>query len=137
MMEKTKRRLMNIIAVVLLIVLAACGWERKIVFKKPAGRESVEIQQRFPINLWGLRILLHHDGTRTTIYESRGDTFLSFADVLWSADNEELAVFICGNPPLRMEYSLSKNRSLPFDRMRSGGAAHIQADYHPVRNTMS
>jgi hypothetical protein len=105
--------------------------------KRPAGHESIEIQQRFPINLWGLRILLHHDGTRTTIFESRGDTFLSFADVLWSADNKELAVFICGNPPLRMAYSLSKNRSLPFGRMRSDVAGHIQADYHLVTNKMS
>jgi hypothetical protein len=46
-------------------------------------------------------------------------------------------VFICGNPPLRMAYSLTENRSVPFEQMRSDVAAHIQADYHLVPNQMS
>jgi len=134
--DMTRRRI-KIGAVVLLMLLAGCsGWQRKMVFKKPAGSESIEIQQWFPVSMWGIRILLHQNGSTKTLYESRGDTFLLFADVLWSPDNE-VAVFTCGNPALRMAYSLTANSFLPFERMRSGVAAHIQADYHLAPSKMS
>jgi len=118
-------------------MVGGCTWERKAVFKHPRGGDSVEIQQRFPVNLWGIRILLHRKGSAKTLYEKRGDTFLTFVDVFWSVDSKELAVFTCGSPSLRMAYNLTDDHSLPFVQMQSDVAAHIRTEYHLDSNKMS
>jgi hypothetical protein len=131
------RRLVEISAVLPLIVLAGCGWERKAIFKNSAGNASVEIHQTLPVNGWGIRVVLRRNDSTKILYERGEDTFLTFTDVSWSADNKYFGVLICGNPPLRMGYSLTAERLIPFSEVRSDLAAHIRTEYHLDPNKMS
>ena len=119
------------------IVLGGCAWGRKTLFSSPTGSTSLEIQQRFRFNLWGIRVLLHKGESIRTLYEMRGDTFLTFMDVFWSTDNRSLAVFTCGLPSLRMAYDLIGDRALPFDELQPGMTAHIRTEYHLDPKNMS
>jgi hypothetical protein len=71
-----------------------------------------------------------------TLYEVRGDTFLEFADVFWSADKSNVTVFTCGTPYLQLAYDLSSDHPLPFAPLQSVAAAHIRAEYHLDQNKM-
>jgi len=112
------------------LVLSHCGWEQKVVFKQSQGNAYVEIQQPFPVNGSGTRVLLYNNGSTKVLYEVRGDTFLEFADVFWSADGKDMAIYTCGVPYLELAYNLANNQSIPFPQVRTGVAAHIRSEYH-------
>jgi hypothetical protein len=133
-MRQSMSRLTIIVAVILL--LNACGWERKVIFKQGRGSASIEIQQPFPANGWGLRVILRINESAKTLYEVRGDTFLEFADVSWSADNSRVTVFTCGTPYLQLAYDLTGNHSLLFGPLQSAAASHIRFEYHLDQNKM-
>jgi hypothetical protein len=120
----------NYVSLIVLLssALVGCGWERKVAF--PSGASfNVQIQQPFPANGWGLRVLLQSKGYSKTLYELRGDVFLDFADVAWSAGNGAVVVLTCGTPPIRLAYNLTNNTFIPFASMESTVVAHIYAQY--------
>lgn len=113
-----------------LFTVSCSGWERKAVFRGSSSHIAVEIQQPFPANGWGIRVLLITDeGTPTTLYELRGDVFLDFADVAWSQNDTAVAIFTCGTPPIRLGYSPAEHKFIPFNELRSVTAEHIRREY--------
>lgn len=125
---------MNGVSTSLLLTLLSlnCGcstWEKKIVFAGPVPGVAIEIQQPFPANGWGLRVVLATPGNFTTLYQLRGDVFLDFAEVAWSRDGESLAIFSCGTPALRIRYKLAETKVLAFEDARSAVAAVIRSEY--------
>lgn len=123
-------RALTVLMVLFSALLCSCsGWERKMVFRGSSPGTSVEIQQPFPANGWGIRVMLASKGNVTTLYQLRGDVFLDFADVAWSPDDTAVAVFTCGTPPLRIGYSLASSTFLPFKDMQAMAEAHIRGTY--------
>ena len=105
-------------------------WESKVEFPGPSAGRVLYIEQPFPANGWGVRVVLKNGGSVKVLYEIRGDVFLDFADAAWSADGEKVALFSCGTPPLRMAYDLRSTRTRPFDQSETLVAAHIRSSYH-------
>ena len=110
------------------LFLFGCGWERKLVFPSPSNSETVEIDQPFPINGAGIRVLLNANRTSKTLYELRVDAFLDFAAVAWSTAGD-VAVFTCGTPPLRLAYSLKDSGPIPFSRMEVSLISDLRKEY--------
>jgi hypothetical protein len=110
------------------VFLAGCGWERKLVFTSPSTHESVEIDQPFPINGAGIRVLLNANRTSKTLYELRVDAFLDFATVVWSSAGD-VAVFTCGTPPLRLAYSAKDSQPIPFASMEASLVSDLRKEY--------
>ena len=95
----------------------------------------IDIQQPFPANGWGLRILLKNRETTKVMYEVRGDVFLNFADVAWSEPSQTVRIFVCGTPTVRVAYDMKRGASVPFDRIESILATDIKSRYHVNGNT--
>jgi hypothetical protein len=124
-------------AVVLLsFILTGCGWwEGKVAFPGPSQGTVLEIEQPFPANGWGIRIVLRTKNVTKALYQIRGDVVLNFADVAWAKDEGVVAVFTCGTPAVRLAYSVANGNELPFAQMQPMVAAHIRAGYHLDRKT--
>jgi hypothetical protein len=73
--------------------------------------------------------MLTSKGNVTTLYQLQGDAFLDFADVAWSPDDNAVAIFTCGTPPLRIGYSLASGTFLPFKDMQAMAESHIRGAY--------
>ena len=133
---KTSRHTRFPLIVFSVAALSGCGWERKVVFRAPSETALIEIQQPFPANGWGIRVLLEAKGQRKTIYTMRGDVFLDFADAAWSKDGETVAVFTCGTPFVRLAYNVATNNFVSFSNMEQTLAAHIRKEYKEYRPTV-
>lgn len=120
------------------LLLQGCStfWETKVTFPGPRQGVSVMIAQPFPANGWGIRVVLNNKKAPKTLYEVRGDVFLDFAEVAWSPDGEQVAVFTCGTPALRMAHNIADDRSVPFVQMEAAMALRVRAAYR-LDNQMS
>ena len=116
---------------IMAIFLVACGWERKIRFDLTPDDVSIEINQPFPANGWGLQVLLTKGARRKVLYKLRGDVFLDFADVT-SSKQGTVVIFTCGTPALRLAYDLKRDDFISFSGVRQISAAHIRQVYMPV-----
>jgi hypothetical protein len=110
------------------LLLSGCGWERKLDFASPSNRASVEIDQPFPINGAGIRIVVNANGVSKTVYELRVDAFLDFAAVAWSPV-DDLAIFTCGTPSIKLAYSVSQSHPIPFTSMEPLLVSSLRRDY--------
>lgn len=119
-----------VLAMLAVVCLSGCGWERKARFESPSRGTSLEVQQPFPANGWGIQFELRSKGSTKTLYNLRGDVFLDFVDAAWSPDSSRVAVFTCGTPRVRLAYSLATGRDIPFQEMESAMAADIRHRYH-------
>jgi hypothetical protein len=111
------------------LVCSSCGWEAKAVWPSPNGSAQVEIEQKLPVNLWGLRTVLVSRGQTIVLKEQRGDSDVSFAEVYWEKDSGAVAVYACGIQRLKVAYSLKEGRALPFDPFEAKIAARIRDEY--------
>lgn len=108
----------------------ACGWQNKVVFRSSSGVTGIEIQQPFPLNEAGVRVILKRRAGDVTLYTERADTVLSFADAVWVKEEDSVAVFACiGSRSIREAYSLTRNAPIPFDSLRSNLARKIRNEY--------
>ena len=119
----------TLLLTMVLTFLNGCGWERKVVARAPSEKTSIEIQQPFPANGWGVRIVLRTKDRTETLYELRGDVFLDFADVVWTVGEDSLAVLTCGTPSIRVAYNSRTSSFMPFSQMEPIIAAHIRSEY--------
>jgi hypothetical protein len=113
--------------------LASCGWEKKLTLRQDNGEGRVEIEEPFPINGSGLRIVHESHGEKATLLEVRADTFLSFADAVWTQDGSTVAVFICrGGPDIRVAYDVKNHHPLAFtEAFKKMLANDIRNRYRP------
>jgi hypothetical protein len=88
------------------------------------------VEQPFPADGWGVRVVVRNGNEVKVLYELRGDVFLDFADAAWSADGEKVTLFLCGTPPLRIGYDIKTGKMRRFDQSESMMAAHIRSNYH-------
>jgi hypothetical protein len=105
-------------------------WESKAEFVGPTAGKALYVEQPFPANRWGIRVVLKNGSDVKVLYEIRGDVFLEFADAAWSSDGRRVTLFGCGTPPLRISYDLRSAATRPFDEGQSLVAAHIRSIYH-------
>lgn len=111
-------------------MLSGCRswWESKVEFPGPKAGEAIYIEQPFPANGWGIRVVLKDGAATKILYEMRGDVFLRFADAVWSPDGGKVTLFTC-TPPLQISYDIRSGTMLPFESSRSAIAAHIRSTY--------
>lgn len=119
-----------LITAVLWICLAGCGWEQKATFRSPSSTKTVVLDQPFPMNMSGLRILLTTKEHTKTLYSARGDTFVEFADVAWSDHETITVVFTCGSPAVRLAYRSKDETFIEFAQMLPLLMRHIRDHYH-------
>ena len=115
--------------VLLVILLASCGWERKLSFERHDRSASVEFMQPFPANGWGLEVRLITSSGQQTLYRIRGDVFLEFAQVYWSSDNKTVGIFTCGSPALKLAYEMPTHAKVPFSSIEKEMRATIEKTY--------
>ena len=117
---------------VLCSALGSCNswWDQKVVFPSPLSGTALEIQQPFPTNGWGMRVVLKTSPVTKVLYEVRGDVFLDFADGVWSANGTMVALFTCGTPPVKIAYDVDHGVDMAFANAQSMIAAHIRSSYH-------
>ena len=111
------------------VLLSSCGWQRKLAWQSPDGKSEIEIQQKLPINYWGLRVTLTASGKEIVLLEQRGDSAIKFSHVYWEGDGSAVAVYGCGIQNLSVAYSIKGSRLIPFDRLAGKVAASIRAEY--------
>ena len=90
------------------------------------------------MNGWGLKVVLRERDRNVTLFEARGDTFMSFAHVVWPKNGDAVGVFVCrGGDPVNVAYDRMNRRQVPFVSLQKAMAADIRAIYHPVVSSAS
>ena len=116
---------------ILLFVLGGCRawWEQKVAFPSPSADAVLRIEQPFPANGWGTRVILQGRSGSKVLYQIRGDVFLDFVDVAWSPKGDAVGVFTCGTPALRIAYDVGNGREYRFAQMERLIVEHIRSRY--------
>lgn len=111
--------------------LGSCNvWESKVSFSSSVAGRRIDIEQPFPANGWGLRVVLHDRKVTKTLYAIRGDVFLDFAAVTWTPNGDTAAILICGTPRVELAYKISQEAFQPFAGSIPTMASHIRSMYH-------
>ena len=116
------------------LCLSGCGWRPKISFPAPDGHHQIVILQPWLMNPWGFRIDLVTPNDKRTVYSQRGDVFIYFVHVCWSADSLSFALLATGSTTIDFAYDIKSNREIPFDRLKDAMAASIRGEYHLDRD---
>jgi hypothetical protein len=118
-----------------MLLLSGCGWQNKMSFPAPDGREQVMVLQPWPENSWGFRIELAAPAAHQILFERKRESFIYFIHVYWSPDSKSFAVLATGLTQIQFAYDIEHHhQEIPFDRLRAAMAASIKNEYHLDRN---
>lgn len=123
------RQCMRVVVIAITLLLTSCGWQERLRFSSPDKSSLVRVLSPYPLDSAGLAIVLQTRAGAKDLYRSRGDVFLFFFDIYWSADNK-LAIITCGNPSLRIAYDVQRSRSLEFQHFEVEMAQVIRQNYN-------
>ena len=80
----------------------------------------------------GMKIVLKdHSGT-TLVYKSPSEAYVYFAEVIWSENEEKVAILVTGATEFPVAYDLKARRRVPFEPYRKRMEAAIARDYQPA-----
>ncbi len=91
---------------------------------------AVELDQPFPINASGIRVVLRTKSGSVTLLDVRGDSYVSFADAWFSPDHRFVAVYACtAGPKVELAYDLAAGKKVEFKQFQAKVAQQIGREY--------
>ena len=125
------RMIGSAIATLLLVLLmAGCGYDRTMRFPSPSGRAEVEIWQRSIANEFGARFAVVTRGVRTFVGdESEGDNIIYFVHVYWTPDESKVGIYGAGFQRWNRAFEVKSGKEIQFEEIKQGMADSIRAEY--------
>ncbi len=114
--------------VVLLVILAGCGWESRLLFQGPGNRSVRLLQPRFATGT-AIEVASCRGNDCENVHVTRGDVRISFAEVYWDTNGRNFALFTCGEPRIRFAYDTAAQREVPFEDFSAAVGTQIAQAY--------